>query len=110
MKPSEVVRVEAALASGNKRELEWSLWYARMRQSVASARPADVKYWSAVEEQVQAVLEPVEVVKTFTPKKKKKGERGLGFGPLPGEVAASPEGAGTADSVDASLTPNVKAR
>ena len=91
MKPSEVVRVEAALASGNKRELEWSLWYARMRQSVASARPADVRYWGAVEAQVQGVLEPVVEVKVYPAKRKKKGVRGLGLGPLPGEVEEGSE-------------------
>ena len=100
MKPSEVVRVEKALETGNKRELEWSLWYARMRQSVASARPADVKYWGAVEDQVQGVLEPVEVVKVYPPKKKKKGERGLGFGPLPGEED---------NNAEAKLAPETKA-
>lgn len=47
--PSEVRRVQLALEHGNRKELEWSLWYARMRQTVPSARPADVKYWSAVE-------------------------------------------------------------
>jgi hypothetical protein len=83
MKPSEVVRVEKALETGNKRELEWSLWYARMRQSVASARPADVRYWGAVEAQVQGVLEPVVEVKSYPAKRKKKGVRGLGAGPLP---------------------------
>ena len=84
MKPSEVVRVETALETGNKRELEWSLWYARMRQSVASARPADVRYWGAVEAQVQGVLEPVVAVRSYPAKRKKKGVRGLGGGPLPG--------------------------
>ena len=50
--PSEVRRVQAAIDNHSQKELEWSLWYARMRQSVPSARPADVKYWSAVEQQV----------------------------------------------------------
>jgi hypothetical protein len=88
MKPSEVVRVEKALETGNKRELEWSLWYARMRQSVASARPADVRYWGAVEAQVMGVLEPVVEVKVYPAKRKKKGVRGLGAGPLPGDEDA----------------------
>jgi len=46
------------------------------------------------------VLEPVEVVKVYTPKKKKKGERGLGFGPLPGEED---------NNAEARLTPETKA-
>ncbi len=34
--PSEVRRVQAAIDNNNRKELEWSLWYARMRQSVAA--------------------------------------------------------------------------
>ena len=83
--PSEVRRVQAAIDNNNRKELEWSLWYARMRQSVPSARPADVKYWSAVERQVQEILEPPPE-KVYPTRKKKKENRGLGLGPLPGEV------------------------
>jgi hypothetical protein len=79
--PSEVRRVQAAIDNSNVKELEWSLWYARMRQSIASARPHDVKYWAAVEAQVQAILTPPQAEKTY-PKKKKRADRGLG-GPLP---------------------------
>jgi hypothetical protein len=90
--PSEVRRIQAALHNRSRKELEWSLWYARMRQSVPSARPADVKYWSAVEAQVQAVLEPAFEIKVFPSKKKKKGLRGLGVGPLPGNEEPVPKG------------------
>jgi hypothetical protein len=85
--PSEVRRVQAAIDNNNRKELEWSLWYARMRQSVPSARPADVKYWSAVERQVQEILEPSPPAKVYPTRKKKQEGRGLGLGPLPGEVA-----------------------
>ncbi len=90
--PSEVRRVQAAIDNNNRKELEWSLWYARMRQSVPSARPADVKYWSAVERQVQEILEPPPPAKVYPTRKKKKDGRGLGFGPLPDEREAGPTG------------------
>jgi hypothetical protein len=83
-KPSEVLRVEAAIANKSVKELEWSLWYCRMRQSVPSARPADVKYWRAAEEQVSEALAPVVEERKY-PAKKKKAGRGLGMGPMPGE-------------------------
>ncbi len=79
--PSEVRRVQAAIDNNNRKELEWSLWYARMRQTTPSARPADVKYWSAVEAQVQEALEPKVEVKAW-PTRKKKGDRGLGSDPV----------------------------
>ena len=78
---SEVARVEAAIKNKGVKELEWSLWYCRMRQSVASARPADVRYWRAVETQVQEILEPP-VETTQYPSRKKKANRGLGSGRL----------------------------
>ena len=84
--PSELRRVQAAIDNGNRKELEWSLWYARMRMSVPSARPADVKYWRAVEGQVDAILNPPEPVHAFTARRKKKEPRGLGLSPLPGEA------------------------
>ncbi len=74
---SEVTRIEAAIKNKNAKELEWSLWYCRMRQTVPSARPADLRYWSGVEEQVQAVLAPSSAVSDL-PQKKKKTGRGLG--------------------------------
>jgi hypothetical protein len=83
--PSEVRRVQAAIDNKNGKELEWSLWYARMRQGVPSARPADVKYWGAVEQQVQEILTPPPPPKTYPTRKKKKEGRGLGLSPLPGE-------------------------
>ncbi|WP_213805327.1 hypothetical protein [Granulicella sp. dw_53] len=78
---SEVVRIEAAIKNKNVKELEWSLWYCRMRQAVPSARPADVRYWSGVEEKVSAVLAPPVAVKVYPVKKKREG-RGLGMGPV----------------------------
>jgi hypothetical protein len=92
--PSEVRRVQAAIDNNNHKELEWSLWYARMRQSVPSARPADVKYWSAVEQQVDEILNPPPPQQNFPTRKKKKENRGLGLSPLPGETA-EPEPAAT---------------
>lgn len=89
--PSEVRRVQAAIENRNHKELEWSLWYARMRQSVASARPADVKYWSAVERQVEETLAPPPPAKVYPARKKKKEGRGLGLSPLPGEAAETEE-------------------
>jgi hypothetical protein len=83
-KPSEVLRVEAAINNKSVKELEWSLWYCRMRQSVPSARPADAKYWRAMEEEVSAALAPPVEEKKY-PAKKKKAGRGLGMGPMPGE-------------------------
>lgn len=80
--PSEVTRVEAALKNRGVRELEWARWYCAMRQSVPSARPADVKFWSAMAERVQAALTP-EPAATAYPTRKKRGPRGLGAGPIP---------------------------
>lgn len=85
--PSEVRRVQAAIDNNNRKELEWSLWYARMRQSVSSARPADVKYWSAIERQVQEILEPPPPPKAYPARKKKPG-RGLGMSPAAGDNEA----------------------
>ena len=76
--PSELRRVQAAIENHNHKELEWSLWYARMRQSVPSARPADVKYWSAVEQQVQVILTPPPAPAAFPTRRKKPEGRGLG--------------------------------
>jgi hypothetical protein len=83
---SEVARVEAALKNKGVKELQWSLWYCRMRQSVASARPTDVRYWRAIEEQVQEILTPPVETKVY-PTKKKKSNRGLGSGRELGEDA-----------------------
>ena len=84
--PSELRRVQAAIDNHNHKELEWSLWYARMRQSVPSARPADIKYWSAIERQVQDILTPPPPPRTYPTKKKKASNRGLGLSPLPGDA------------------------
>jgi hypothetical protein len=81
---SEVARVEAAIKNKGVKELEWSLWYCRMRQSVASARPTDIRYWRAIEAQVQEILTPpIETV--HYPTRKKKVNRGLGSGRELGE-------------------------
>jgi hypothetical protein len=90
--PSEVRRVQAAIDNNNRKELEWSLWYARMRQSVPSARPADVKYWSAVERQVQEKLDPPPPAKVYPTRKKKKEGLGLGLSALPNEKLAEQTG------------------
>ena len=74
---SEVTRVEAAIKNKSAKELEWSRWYCRMRQTVPSARPADLRYWGAMEAKVEAVLAPPAAAKQY-PKKKKKAGRGLG--------------------------------
>jgi hypothetical protein len=79
---SEVRRIEAAIKNKNAKELEWSLWYCRMRQTVPSARPADIRYWSGVEEQVQATLTPPTETKQ-SPTRKKKSDRGLGSSLIP---------------------------
>ena len=47
-----------------------------------SARPADVKYWSAVERQLQDILNPPPPAKVYPTRKKKKANRGLGLSPL----------------------------
>lgn len=74
---SEVARIEAALKNKGVKELEWSLWYCRMRQGIASARPADVKYWRGVEAAVSELLAPPAEETVYLPKKKRAG-RGLG--------------------------------
>ena len=58
---SEAKRIEAAIKNKNGKELEWSLWYCRMRQAVPSARPADLKYWSGIEALVKETPLPPEL-------------------------------------------------
>jgi hypothetical protein len=78
---SEVTRIEAAIRNKSAKELEWGVWYCRMRQAVPSARPADLKYWGGMEEKVQAAMaKPIEV--KLYPARKKKPMRGLGLGPM----------------------------
>ena len=86
--PSEVARVEAAIRNKSAKEMEWSLWYCRMRQTTPSARPADVKYWSAAEEKVLEAMAPPPAARVY-PAKKKRAGRGLGAGPMPGEEQAT---------------------
>jgi hypothetical protein len=81
---SEVTRIETAIKNKNAKELEWSLWYCRMRQAVPSARPADLKYWSGIETLVKETMAPPVVAKVY-PARKKKPNRGLGLGPVEGE-------------------------
>jgi hypothetical protein len=83
---SEVTRIEAATKNKNSKELEWSLWYCRMRQTVSSARPADVKYWRGIEALVKETLAPPVAAKVF-PVRKKKANRGLGMGPVDADAA-----------------------
>jgi hypothetical protein len=84
---SEVTRIEAAIKNKNAKELEWSLWYSRMRQAVPSARPADVRYWSGIEALVKETMAPPVVAKVY-PTRKRKPNRGLGLGPVEGEAEA----------------------
>lgn len=85
---SEVTRIEAAIKNKNAKELEWALWYCRMRQTAPSARPADVRYWSTVEATVESVLAPPAAEQQY-PKKKKRVDRGLGSANLPSTPPAS---------------------
>jgi hypothetical protein len=82
---SEVRRIEAAIKNKSAKELEWSLWYCRMRQAVPSARPADLKYWSGIEALVKETMAPPAAAKVY-PARKKKGNRGLGLGLGPMET------------------------
>ncbi len=74
---SEVDRIEAAISNQSAKELTWSLWYCQMRQSIASARPADVRYWAAMEARVNDALSPPGPAKQYPAKRKNSG-RGLG--------------------------------
>ena len=82
---SEVKRIETAIKNKNAKELEWSLWYCRMRQAVPSARPADLKYWSGVEALVKETLVPPVVAKVYSVRKKKRRDRGIGLGSAAGK-------------------------
>jgi hypothetical protein len=55
---SELTRIEAAIKNKSAKELEWSLWYCRMRQKLPTALPAHVKYWSGVEALVKEAIAP----------------------------------------------------
>jgi hypothetical protein len=82
---SEVTRIETAIKNKNAKELEWSLWYCRMRQRVPSAWPADLKYWSGIEALVKETMAPPAAAKVY-PARKKKPNRGLGLGPETNEL------------------------
>jgi hypothetical protein len=82
---SEVKRIETAIKNKNAKELEWSLWYCRMRQAVPSARPADLKYWSGIEALVKETMAPPVAAKVY-PTRKKRPSRGLGLGPVETEL------------------------
>lgn len=77
---SEVDRIEAAIKNKNAKDLEWSLWYCRMRQAVPSAQPGEVKYWNGIEALVKETMAPPVTTKVY-PTRKKKPNRGLGLGP-----------------------------
>jgi hypothetical protein len=77
---SEVKRIEAAIKNKSAKELEWSLWYCRMRQSIASAQPGEVKYWSGIEALVKETISPPMAAKVYPTRKKKRPDRGLGMG------------------------------
>jgi hypothetical protein len=81
---SEVDRIEAAIKNKNAKDLEWSLWYCRMRQAVPSAQPGEVKYWRGIESLVKETITPP-VAKVY-PTRKKKPNRGLGLGPVESEL------------------------
>jgi hypothetical protein len=87
---SEVRRIETAIKNKNAKELEWSLWYCRMRQAAPSARPADLKYWSGIEARVKETLAPPVAAKVY-PTRKKKPNRGLGLGPSGSDAEESGE-------------------
>ena len=74
---SELVRIEAAIKNKSSKELEWSLWYFRMRQGLTTALPSHVRYWAGIEEKVSAVMAPPVEEKVYQAKKKRVG-RGLG--------------------------------
>lgn len=74
---SELVRIEAAIKNKSSKELEWALWYCRMRQALPTALPSHVRYWAGIEEKVSSVMAPG-VVETVYPAKKKRVGRGLG--------------------------------
>jgi hypothetical protein len=74
---SEVLRIEAAIKNKSSKELEWALWYCRMRQGLPTALPSHVRYWAGIEEKVSAVLAPP-VAEAVYPAKKKRVGRGLG--------------------------------
>lgn len=82
---SEVKRIEAAIKNKSAKELQWSLWHCRMRQSVASAQPGEVKYWRGIEALVMETMSPPVAEKVY-PTKKKKPNRGLGLGPVKGKA------------------------
>jgi hypothetical protein len=81
---SEVKRIEAAIKNKNAKELEWSLWYCRMRQKLPTALPSHVKYWAGIEALVTKEMTPPVAAKVYS-SRKKKPNRGLGLGPLEGE-------------------------
>ena len=76
---SEVTRIEAAIKNKNSKELEWPLWYCRMRQTVPSARPADLKYWSGIEALVKETMAP-RLRRRFIRCGRRSRDVGLGWG------------------------------
>jgi hypothetical protein len=88
---SEVKRIEAAIKNKSAKELEWSLWYCRMRQRVASARPGEVKYWSGIEALVKETISPPMAAKVYPVRKKKRADRGIGLGSVAANAGESEE-------------------
>jgi hypothetical protein len=87
---SELTRIEAAIKNKSAKELEWSLWYCRMRQKLPTALPSHVKYWSGIEALVKEAMAPSVAAKVY-PTRKKKPNRGLGLGPVESELEESDE-------------------
>ena len=77
---SEVKRIEAAIKNKSAKELEWAMWYCRMRQSIASAQPGEVKYWRGIEALVKETISPPMTAKVYPTRKIKRQDRGLGMG------------------------------
>jgi len=51
----ELARIQAAIKHKNQPELEWALWYCRMRVRIA-ARKDHLKHWRALERDVTKVM------------------------------------------------------
>ena len=78
-KPSEVIRIEKAIANKNMRDLEWCLTYCRMRKTHPTASGQHARYWAQMEEQVADALglnDPAP--KKNYPTRKARPQRGLG--------------------------------
>jgi hypothetical protein len=52
-------RIDAAIAHGNRTELEWALWYCEMRLSLARMKHHE-KHWRAIERRVREAIGKIE--------------------------------------------------